>query len=188
MNTLFPLAPVLPPGFLYEPDFLTEQEETKLLRIISGMELRPLNFHGYEAKRHVASFGTGWSFSEKALKKGAAIPEEFDPLLKKISGHLHTSKSDFAQLLITEYPIGSVINWHRDAPPYEFIIGISLGSDCIFRFRPYEKEKRTRGSLLSFPLLRRSLYVMKEASRRDWEHSTAPVTQIRHSITVRVLR
>jgi alkylated DNA repair dioxygenase AlkB len=188
MNTLFPLEPAWPPGFLYEPGFLSLPEETGLLHTISLIQLQPLNFHGYKARRHVASFGTGWSFTNKALKKGADIPKEFDPLLQKITARLHIPKNEMAQLLITAYPTGSVINWHRDAPPYDLIIGVSLLSDCIFRLRPYEAGKQQSRRIISFPVERRSLYLMKEEARKDWEHSIAPVKQLRYSITVRVLR
>ena len=188
MNTLFPLEPLFPPGFLYFPDFLSVEEEASLLEIISTITLETFNFHGYEAKRNVASFGSGWSFTQQAISKGADIPPEFDGMLQKVAAQLHVSKGDFAQLLVTEYPPGSVINWHRDAPPYGYITGISLNADCVFRLRPYDKAKQGRKSTVSFTASRRSLYVMQGESRSSWEHSTAPVKETRYSITLRTLR
>ena len=29
--------------------------------------------------------------------------------------------------------------WHRDAPSFNIIVGISLNEDCVFRLRPHEK-------------------------------------------------
>jgi len=55
--------------------------------------------------------------------------------------------------LVTEYPEGSVINWHRDAPPFDVIAGISLLPDCTFRLRPQEKLKQGRGSVISLLLI-----------------------------------
>jgi alkylated DNA repair dioxygenase AlkB len=188
MDTLFPLEPLLPPGFKYIPRFLSPQEEKELLETLAAIEVVPMNFHGYTAKRNVASFGAGWSFSNQALVKGEDIPKEFDPLLEKISLQFSVSKNEMAQLLVTEYPVGSVINWHRDAPPYDFIIGVSLLTDCLFRFRPYDTKKQSRGAILSLPVERRSVYLIKGEARREWEHSIAPVKQKRYSITVRVLR
>ena len=84
--------------------------------------------------------------------------------------------------------MGSVINWHRDAPPFDIIAGISLLSDCSFKLRPYDKTKRKRNTIISFPVQRRSLYIMEGVARSEWEHSIAAVKQLRYSITLRTLR
>lgn len=188
MNTLFPLEPIFPDGFLYVPDFITKEEENYLFEEISKVELHAFHFQGYEAKRRVASFGYDWSFEKQALSKGKDIPPVFDSLVEKVSNHLSISKEKFAELLVTEYPTGSVINWHRDAPPFDIIAGISLQSDCTFRLRPHDKTKQSRSSIISIPVRRRSLYVMQGPSRTVWQHSIAAVKQVRYSITLRTLR
>jgi alkylated DNA repair dioxygenase AlkB len=101
---------------------------------------------------------------------------------------LYIDPKQIAELLVTEYPVGSVINWHRDAPPFEVIIGISLLSDCTFKLKPQEKIKQTRSATISFPVKRRSLYVMEGPSRSEWQHSIAPVKNQRYSITLRTLK
>jgi alkylated DNA repair dioxygenase AlkB len=88
---------------------------------------------------------------------------------------------------LTEYPVGAVINWHRDAPPFDIIAGISLHSDCVFKLRPYDKAKQGRRSVISIPVKRRSLYIIRDTARTDWEHSIAPVNDVRYSITLRTL-
>ncbi|HVG40055.1 MAG TPA: alpha-ketoglutarate-dependent dioxygenase AlkB [Chitinophagaceae bacterium] len=188
MNTLFPLEPIFPPGFNYLPDFISEEEEAQLINAIFKIELHPFQFQGYEAKRKVASFGYDWNFDMKSLAKGKMIPEAFHPLIEKISKHLLINKDDVAELLVTEYTVGSVINWHRDAPPFDLIAGISLLSHSVFRLRPFNKEKQTRSSVISFPLKSRSLYIMQGASRTDWQHSIAAVDKVRYSITLRTLK
>jgi alkylated DNA repair dioxygenase AlkB len=186
MDTLFPIEPrENPPGFLYFPDFITADEEKDLIREIANTELHTFVFQGYEARRKVASFGYDYSFDKKSLTKGDAIPSSFIPLIKKVSEHTAIGIEKFAELLITEYPTGSVINWHRDAPPFDVIAGISLLSDCTFRFRPHEKAKQTRGSIVSALLKRRSLYIIQNEARTSWQHSTAPVKSKRYSITDR---
>src|SRR5919112_4477312 len=107
MNTLFPLEPNFPPGFNYVPDFISEPEEIQLVDAISKIELHPFSFQGYEAKRKVASFGYDWNFDTKSLTKGKTIPESFQPLIENVSKHLSLAKDDFAELLVTEYPVGS---------------------------------------------------------------------------------
>jgi alkylated DNA repair dioxygenase AlkB len=187
MSTLFPIEPAYPPGFQYFPEFISTEEEEQLIAACSNTELKTFLFQGFEAKRKVASFGYDYSFDRRSLSKGKDIPAAFDSLIGKVSHHLSIPPEQFAELLVTEYPVGSVINWHRDAPPFDLIAGISLQSDCTFRLRPHDKAKQGRGSVISFPVKRRSLYVIHGESRTDWQHSIAPVKQVRYSITLRTL-
>ena len=188
MNTLFPIKPEYPDGFRYEENFLSAEDESSLLNIVSNTTLHSFLFQGFEAKRKVASFGYDYSFDKRSLSKGQDIPIEFNPLTEKVAALLHLPHNMFAELLVTEYPVGSVINWHRDAPPFDVIAGVSLKSDCIFRLRPHDKTKQGRGSVISFPVRRRSLYVIQGPARTDWQHSIAPVKETRYSITLRTLR
>jgi alkylated DNA repair dioxygenase AlkB len=188
MNTLFPRKLYFPEGFFYFPDFLTESEEQELVNYISSITLHPFIFQGFEAKRKVASFGYDYNFKKRALSGGKAIPPIFHFLIERVATSFSLQSKDFAELLITEYPAGSVINWHRDAPPFDLIAGVSLLSDCIFRLRPHDKTKQARASLLSFPVRRRSLYMMRGPARTDWQHSISPVKDVRYSITLRTLR
>jgi hypothetical protein len=108
---LFPIERKYPAGFQYVPDFITTEEEDYLLDAIGRIALHTFNFHGFEAKRRVASFGYDYSFSNRTLTKGEPIPTAFDPLLSKVSLRLNIPKEEFVELLVTEYPLGSVINW-----------------------------------------------------------------------------
>ena len=170
------------------PDFLTNEEESHLCDTIGKIPLHTFKFQGYEAKRKTASFGYDYSFDKRTISKGQDIPMEFDALVEKVSRHLEIHQDDIAELLVTEYPIGSVINWHRDAPPFEIIAGISLCTDCIFRLRPNDKARQGRKAIISFPVKRRSLYIMQGSARTDWQHSISPVPEVRYSITLRTLR
>jgi alkylated DNA repair dioxygenase AlkB len=188
MNTLFPVEPPYPEGFSYTPDFLNEDEETELYNVIKDIELHNFNFQGFKANRKVASFGFDYSFDNGKLTKGEEIPLAFDFIVEKVSKHVAIPVTEFAELLVTEYSPGTVINWHRDAPPFDLIAGISLMGDCTFRLRPHDKAKQTRSSVISFPVSRRSLYIIQGVARTDWQHSIAPVKQTRYSITLRTLK
>jgi len=155
---------------------------------ISKMELHPFTFQGFKANRKVASFGYDYSFENGSLSKGKDIPQIFEFLIEKVGEYTSIKKDDFAELLVTEYPEKSVINWHRDAPPFDVIAGISLMADCTFRLRPFDKAKQTRAPVISFPVQRRSLYLIRGLARTDWQHSISPVKKARYSITLRTLR
>lgn len=185
---LFPIEPKLPEGFQYVPAFLTAEEEALLLKSIEGIQFHTFVFQGYEAKRRVASFGYDYSFDSRKLSRGADIPKVFNPLIEKVSSFLAIDQHSIGEMLMTEYPVGAVINWHRDAPPFDVIIGISLRSECTMRFRPQNEKDRSRLSTISVTLQPRSLYLIKGESRTHWQHSTLPVKGIRYSITLRTLR
>lgn len=185
MHTLFPDEPVFPDGFTYTPAFLTVEEEAALYAEILNTDLQTMVFHGFEAKRKVASFGYSYSFQDRSLNKAKEIPAAFNFLIQKTGRSLHLPPDEFTQLLITEYPPGSVINWRRDAPPFKVIAGISLMEDCTFRLRPYQNHDRS--SIISLFVERRSLYCIRGNARSNWEHSTAPVKNVRYSVTLRTL-
>jgi len=188
MNTLFVIEPNYPEGFSYIPDFINSNEEKKLLEEISKTELHHFNFHGFKANRKVASFGYDYSFDNGNLTKGKEFPVAFDFLIQKVSLYLAEDSVHFAELLITEYAPGTVINWHRDAPPFDIIAGISLMGNCTFRLRPQDKEKQGRSSIISFTVQQRSLYIIRGPARTSWQHSIAPVKGTRYSITLRTLK
>ena len=160
----------------------------QLFREISNVELRKMTFHSFEANRKVASFGYDYHFENGGLTRGKDIPLVFNFLIDKVATRLSIPPEAFAELLITGYPTGAVINWHRDAPPFDVIAGISLMADCTFRLRPNNKAKQNRASVISFPVKRRSLYVIEGEARSGWQHSIAPVKEARYSITLRTLR
>jgi alkylated DNA repair dioxygenase AlkB len=185
VGTLFNVEPTLPSGLSYYEDFLSDDEEKQFINLIQSTTLHPFRFHGYEAKREVESFGFHYSFEKKALSRGMPIPTDYHPLIRRVEQF--TNVTPIEQLLLTRYPAGSVINWHRDAFPFETIIGISLASSCIMRFRPHGQPIGRR-KIISLNLAPRSMYIMKNSVRTDWEHSTLPVPSTRYSITLRTLR
>lgn len=186
--TLFSDESIFPSGFRYFPMFITADEELQLLNAVQQTELHSFTFRGYKANRKVKSFGYDYHFDSRSISKGDTIPIVFNNIINKVAVRLSISPQAFAELLVTEYPPGAVINWHRDAPPFDLVAGISLATNCTFRLRPYDKPKQTRNAIISFPVERRSLYIIDGEARQDWEHSITPVKQTRYSITLRTLR
>ena len=178
----------IPDGFEYYSDFLSENEEGDLLSTISGMELQTFVFQGFAAKRKVASFGYTYSFDNRKLSEGDAFPEDFRSIVARAADIAKVSPDAFEEVLVTEYPEGAVINWHRDAPAFDIIAGISYAVFCLKKKRPHEKALQNRNSVISIAVEPRSLYIMRGAARSEWEHSIAPVKNKRYSITFRTLR
>ncbi|MFD2287270.1 alpha-ketoglutarate-dependent dioxygenase AlkB [Pedobacter petrophilus] len=167
MQTLFPLAPILPDGFLYLEDFISLAQEQQLLAAVKALPLHTMIFQGFETKRLVENFGYDYHFDSRKISAGKPIPAAFSFLIELVADFLSCKLEDFQELLVTAYPPGAVINRRRDAP-FEMIAGISLSADFVFRLRPYARAKQGRKST-------RSLYLLSGVAREEWEHSTMPV-------------
>jgi alkylated DNA repair dioxygenase AlkB len=79
------------------------------------------------------------------------------------------SERPFDQMLVNEYLPGQGITLHRDYEPFDrTVVSLSLLSDCVMDFRRVADGQRE--SLL---LERRSLLVLSDAARYEWEHGIA---------------
>jgi alkylated DNA repair dioxygenase AlkB len=87
--------------------------------------------------------------------------------------------------LITEYTPGAAIGWHRDAPGFGVVVGISLMSECRFRFRRGATGSWETTELRMLP---RAIYVLTGAARSEWQHSIPAVAALRYSITFRTMK
>jgi alkylated DNA repair dioxygenase AlkB len=186
--SLFPTSvdPALPPGLLYCPDVLTRDDEGRLLARIADLPFKEFQFHGFEGKRRVVSFGWRYDFSEHKALPAEPIPDFLLELYRKVQAASGFALPDLAQVLVAEYAPGAPIGWHKDRPFFEDVMGLSLGSACNFRLRMLlDDGKWQRVSLRLEP---RSAYLLQGAARREWEHSIPPVESLRYSVTFRNLR
>ena len=88
----------------------------------------------------------------------------------------------FQQVLVTEYPPGAAIGWHKDRPMFGEVIGVSLLASCTFRLRRKQGGAWERASIQAAP---RSAYLLSGPARSEWEHSIPPLDALRYSITFR---
>ncbi|MCC7476989.1 alpha-ketoglutarate-dependent dioxygenase AlkB [bacterium] len=187
-------------GLTYREEVLERETESRLISLIGGLEFEPFVVRGYPSKRRVCSFGMALSFRSGTSWPARKLPDWLEPALAAAAQSSGLKADDFAHVLVTEYPPGAIINWHRDAAEFELICGLSLGSSARLRLRPASGEQRpgsgygpgrkpgTSGlSVVSLQLAPRSLYIMAGPARHDWEHSIAPLQDTRYSITLRTL-
>ncbi len=178
-------APFFPAGFRYLPDVVPAGMQADLVRLIKEMPLKPFDFHGYEGKRRVASFGWKFDFDTQRLRQTEAIPDDLLPV-RDIAAHFAGIRPDsLQQVLVTEYEPGAPIGWHRDKAAFARVVGLSLLSSCRFRLRRRAGSKWERFSISAEP---GSAYLLSGPSRNEWEHSIPPVDRLRYSITFRELR
>ncbi len=180
----------VPDGFLYRDDFITRDEEATLAGEISCVEFSNFEMRGVVARRRVAFFGR--SYDSDAITP--PMPVFLEALRARIADWANVQADAFAMALINEYSAGAPIGWHRDAPQYGIVAGVSLLSSCRMKFRPYPRPNaalatgRRRIATHEIVLERRSAYVMTGASRNAYEHHIPAVTTLRYSITFRTVR
>jgi DNA oxidative demethylase len=92
---------------------------------------------------------------------------------------------DLVEILVQRYPPGAQIGWHRDAPAFGIVVGISLGSASRMRFR---RDKGGVRRTFELELEPRSGYVLAGEARTAWLHHIPPTKVLRYSITFRTLR
>jgi alkylated DNA repair dioxygenase AlkB len=187
-SSLFAGAQELPQGLTYQPDFLSRDDEDALLAAITPLPLREARFREYFAKRRVAHFHredatpVGEGGGADSFTSGP-LPPFLAHLRDKVAARLDVPAAEFVHALVSEYRPGTPIGWHRDKPVYGIVVGISLAGWGHMRFRPYATQDALH--TLSLDLAPRSLYVMRDAIRWEWQHSMLPTKMLRYSVTLR---
>jgi len=186
---LFEAPQELPQGLVYEPNFLTQDEEDGLLAHITPLPLREAKFREYFAKRRVAHFHDGphaprYDDGDADSFSSGPLPPFLAALREKVARRLELAPADFVHVLVSEYRPGTPIGWHRDKPEYGIVVGLSLGSACRMRFRPYDNP-HDRSAVIALTLAPRSIYVMADEIRWAWQHSIPPAKALRYSMTFR---
>ena len=179
-----PVEVAPPEGFHYEPDFLRPEEQEELLCTIRTLDFQAFDFHGYIARRRIVEYGFEYDFSSRRASATQAIPSFLFPVRERAAAFAGILPKEIIEAVVTEYPPGAPIGWHRDVPQFEIIIGISLAGSARMRFKPYKKE----GKIFSIILEPGSIYVIRGPARWQFQHSIPAVESLRYSITFRTLR
>lgn len=176
---------MLPDGFIYVPEFLTVEEEGELIETIRHLDFREFQMYGVTAKRRVVHFGWDYSFDSRQVTPTTAIPAEFTLIRNRAAILAGIEPAEFAEALVTEYQPGAGIGWHRDAPPFGIIAGISLAGGCRMRFQRGKGKDRETAAVELEP---RSIYLLRGGARKEWQHTIPATKELRYSITFRTLR
>ena len=174
-----------PEGLVYRPDLLSRDEEGELLGRLETLRFDPIVIHGQAARRTARHFGLDYDYESRTPQPGEPIPDWLLPvraLAAELAGH---SPEELVEILVQRYPPGSTIGWHRDAPAFGTVIGVSLGGSSRLRFQRGKGDERRVWELQLEP---RSGYVLAGKARSSWQHSIPPTKELRYSITFRTLR
>jgi alkylated DNA repair dioxygenase AlkB len=146
------------PGLSYLSSYITEREEIGLL---AAIDEQPWDT-SWERRRQPY----GWSYGRDGVSP--PIPDWGQRLAERMASE-GISQRVFDQMLINEYLPGQGIALHRDYEPFDLtVVSLSLLSPCVMDFR--HLKDRCRTSLLLEP---RSLLILSDEARYDWQHGIA---------------
>ena len=176
--------PAAPEGFDYWPDAIPAGFEARLAREIEALPFKPFEFRGYLGARRTVSFGLRYDYERRKVEPASAPPEILLRLRDQVARLAGLEPEALMQALVSEYAPGAGIGWHRDRPQFGEVIGVSLVSPCVLRFR---REAGAKWSRASAPLAVRSAYRLRGPARDGGQHSIVPMHSLRYSVTVRTL-
>jgi DNA oxidative demethylase len=174
-----------PEGLVYEPDLLSAAEETELLRELESLRFDRIVMHGQAARRTARHFGLDYDYEARTPMPGEPLPDWLLPARERAAELAGHDPDELAEVLVQRYPPGSTIGWHRDAPAFGTVVGVSLGGESRLRFQRGKGDRRRVWEVLLEP---RSGYVLTGPARTSWQHSIPPTKELRYSITFRTLR
>ncbi len=184
---LFAPEPSAPTGFRRWAEAIPWEVERAILAASATMDFAAFAFRGHAERRRVVSFGRAYDFEREALRDAPPIPPFLLALRWRVAALAGLAPETLGQALVTEYPPGAAIGWHRDkAVFFGDVLGVPLGAPRLFRLRRRAGGSWQRASLRLEP---RSAYLLRGPAMTEWEHSIPPIAEgLRHSVTFRTLR
>ena len=167
---------------------MTRDDEQALIALIRALPLHAAKYKEYTARRRVASFGGSYDYDANKLLPAQPLIEELHPLRARVARWAGVEAESLVHVLVAEYAPGTPLGWHRDVPDHEEVFGVSLGSTAVLRFRPYPPVAPKRADVVKLRAAPRSIYALRGPARWAWQHSVAPVDELRWSITLRTAR
>lgn len=171
-------------GLEYGEELIGPEEERQLIEHLLALDLTPFRFHGWLGNRKTKSFGWRYDFEDASFAPTEPIPDWLTALRERAAKFAALQPDDFVHVLLARYDPGAGIGWHRDRDVFDKVVGISLGTRAILRFRRRRSSGFDRASLDVEP---RSAYLLSDEVRWDWEHRILPGDHLRFSITFRTL-
>ena len=174
----------LPAGFAYHPDVLDEAEERELSAHLEALDFGAVTMRGAVARRRAKHFGWVYGYESWRITPGPPVPAFLSSLRRQAADLAGVAPEALVEVLVNVYPRGAGIGWHRDAPQFGVVVGVSLVGECRLRFQRGRGPTRQTRSLTIAP---RSAYVLDGAARYEWQHSVPPTKGLRYSVTFRTL-
>src|SRR5512138_2893637 len=84
LSLFSPASVSLPEGFAYHPNAISADGEKRLLAEIQPLPFKEFQFHGFEGKRRVVSFGWQYDFTKHQALPAEPIPPFLRELFRNV--------------------------------------------------------------------------------------------------------
>jgi DNA oxidative demethylase len=173
-----------PEGLIFAAEVISQAEERELVERFEAMRFDSIVIRGQAARRTARHFGLSYDYKSRAPQPGEPMPGWLDSTRQVAAELAGVGADDLVEVLVQRYPEGATIGWHRDAPAFGIVVGISLLGAARLRLARGRGKRRQSWELRLEP---RSGYVLDGEARRVWEHSIPPAKKLRYSVTYRTL-
>ena len=170
---------------MHVPGLITVDEHDGALNGLERLQMYEVRMRGQVARRTVHHFGWRYDYETHAVLPADPLPVYLEPLRARSAAMADLEPERLEQVLVTRYPAGATIGWHRDAPMFGTVMGVSLASGCRMRFR---RGAVGAWEVYEIALEPRSGYVLAGDARTRWQHGIPAVPRVRWSVTFRTLR
>jgi DNA oxidative demethylase len=175
-----------PAGLVYVAELLTPEQERAALAAMGDVVFDEIRMHGVAAKRTAKHYGLDYDYERRGVIEAAEpVPDWILPIRVEAAELAELEPAELVEVLVQRYPEGAQIGWHRDAPAFGTVVGVSLLATARIRFR---RDKGGVRRTFELELPPRSGYVLSGEARTAWQHHVPPTKSLRYSITFRTLR
>jgi alkylated DNA repair dioxygenase AlkB len=154
------------PGLRYLTDYLERDEHDRLLTAVNSTNWR------YAGARRAQVYGYSYHHLKGGIYRVADLPPWAADLAQRLcQSGLMPYVAD--QMIANEYPVGTGIFPHVDAPIFDdTIVSVSLGFRCVMQF-----TEAATGRVEEVLVEPRSALVFAGEAREKWKHAIPARTQ-----------
>src|SRR3954463_13319914 len=124
-----------PEGLIVRPELLTIDAERRLLERLGRPRFDPVLMRGPAARRTARHYGVGYDYESRTPQPGEPVPEWLLGVRERAAELAGGAPEGLVGVLARPSPPGATIGWHRDAPAFGTVVGVSLGGSCRLRFQ-----------------------------------------------------
>jgi alkylated DNA repair dioxygenase AlkB len=100
----------VPSGLVFEPAFVSPDEQQQLLVHVEQLEFREVVMHGVPARRTARHFGVDYDYAQREHSELAEpIPQWLLPLRDRSAALAGVDRDALGEALVQRYPQGSTI-------------------------------------------------------------------------------
>jgi DNA oxidative demethylase len=172
-----------PRGLVLAYEAMTRAEEDDLIAEMQASGLSRSHFGDEPGNpRSSMSYLYRYDLPSQSFVRAPPVPEGFHAIARRAAAFAGLESEEIMHCALNLYEPGAMIQSHIDMPCWDRVVGISLGAAAIMNLRRVTADG---DETIAIELPPRSMYLLRDEARHDWEHAIPRVAHRRWSITFR---